>query len=138
MWSKRSPIKDLVGFCFNVNIFFITTHQQNCEKVTFSVVRVCLFTGGHVTVTHDALNLTIQGPLLTCSSLFNLNPTSQGPSDMSDLFNLDPTVLGASPRSHTVGKWSARIPLECFLVIQILLEDTHFQLLQRHHTCNRR
>ena len=38
------------------------------EKVVFSGVSVCLFTGGsHVTITHESLDLTIQGtpaPLL--------------------------------------------------------------------------
>ena len=43
--------------------------------------RVCLSTGGeyHMTTTHDALNLIIQGPPRSCSNLFDLDLTVQDP-----------------------------------------------------------
>ena len=36
-----------------------SSHQQSCGKVLFSVVSVC----SHVTITRDALDLPVQGPL---------------------------------------------------------------------------
>ena len=51
----------------------------SCGKVMFSVVSVHLpvipsIGGSHVTITHDALNLTIQGPpYRICSHLFIMN-----------------------------------------------------------------
>ena len=52
----------IVWFIFNVFQIFIA-HQRNCGNAMFSVVCVCLFTGVcHVTITHDALDFTIQGP----------------------------------------------------------------------------
>ena len=68
----------------------ITARQQSCGKVMFSVVAVCLQGGFHVTIIHDALDTTVQGPpspapfhrdspasdiwwlkLKTCSNLFH-------------------------------------------------------------------
>ena len=46
-----------------VQLFF-TAHQRSCEKVLFSLVSVCLFTGeggSHVTITCDALAITVRG-----------------------------------------------------------------------------
>ena len=44
----------------------VTTHQQSCQKECFqSCLSVILSTGGggfHVTITHDALDLTVQAP----------------------------------------------------------------------------
>ena len=44
----------------------ITARQQSCGKVMFTVVSVCEqvwgMGGSHVTITHDVLDHTIQGP----------------------------------------------------------------------------
>ena len=39
-------------------------HQQSCRKVMFSVMSVCpsVHRGSHVTITHNALDLTVQDP----------------------------------------------------------------------------
>ena len=44
----------------------ITVRQQSCGKAIFSVVCVCQSVcpqGSHVTITHDALDLTVQAPM---------------------------------------------------------------------------
>ena len=49
----------------NTDLLFvlITAPKRNCEKVMFSQVCVCLSTRGpHVTITHDALDPTVQSP----------------------------------------------------------------------------
>ena len=50
-----------------------TTNQRICGMVMFSDVSVCLFTGGgvpcHVTIIHDALDLTVQVPPSSPGSL---------------------------------------------------------------------
>ena len=49
-----------------------TTRQRSCGKVMFSVVSVCSRGEGfHVTITHDALDLTVQE---TCSNLKDWPP----------------------------------------------------------------
>ena len=94
--------------------------------------------GSHVTITHDVLDITIQGP--SCIGPLAPSPCT-GPvrltryRDPPDLFNLDLTVhvqLGLhctrtplSPamfnfvhyEACTLGKRVVGIPLECFLVI---------------------
>ena len=66
-WSPKS--KDFgdklkfVVFCKGCIIF--NARQRSCGKVIFSVVSVGLFTDGegpHVAITHDKLDLTVQGP----------------------------------------------------------------------------
>ena len=50
----------IVPFCCFCS--FITAHQRNCGKVMFSPVSVILFTAGsNVTISHDTLDLTVQG-----------------------------------------------------------------------------
>ena len=90
-----------------------TAHQRSCGKVMFSVVSV--HGESHVTITHDALDFTIQEPLTqppppphrnptiqgppnhpplyretpqTCSNLFNLNLIVHGPPGLPDMFKL--------------------------------------------------
>ena len=49
--------------------FIVTGYKQSCAKVMFSVMPVChsviLGRGFHVTISHDALDLTVQGPTPT-------------------------------------------------------------------------
>ena len=61
--------------------------------------------GSHLTIAHDALNLTIQGPP-PHSNLFNFDLSVQGP-------------LWPWPRPHMVGKRAVRILLECVLVLMV-------------------
>ena len=74
------------------SVLIITACQQGCGMVMFSVMWVCQSTGGvHVTINHDVLDLTIQGPpwqwtylkpashiwwqkLESCSNLFTWGP----------------------------------------------------------------
>ena len=74
-----------------------TASQQSCGKVMFSVVSVNGVGGSHVTITHDALNLTIRHPnpprtgtpLQTCStwtSLYIPSPPYPLPKICSNLF----------------------------------------------------
>ena len=51
-----------------------TTCQLNCRKIMFSVVFVhhSVHGGSHVTVTNDALDLTIQGPPGHGASLYRV------------------------------------------------------------------
>ena len=84
---------------------FITTPQRSCGKVTFSVVCVCVCRSVHrgpmwSLLTHDTLDLTIQGPYWPCPSTPpkpNMGPqctaTLPGPQ------TLDLTVHG--PRAWT-------------------------------------
>ena len=74
----------------------------------FSVVSVCLFKGGSVgpcvIITHDALNLTIQGPAPT-PRYVQLRPhcrgtTSHPPILPPDMFNLDFIVDTSHPPRH--------------------------------------
>ena len=44
---------------------FIASRQRSCGKIMFSVVSVCPG-GPHVTTTHDALDLTVQGTAQPC------------------------------------------------------------------------
>ena len=46
---------------------FFATRQRSCGKLMFSVVSVCSQGRSHVTITHDALDITIHGlPPLSC------------------------------------------------------------------------
>ena len=42
--------------------FIFTARQQSCGEGMFSQEFVCLSRGPHVTITHNALDLTVQGP----------------------------------------------------------------------------
>ena len=49
----------------NKNLFFVTARQQSCGKVMLAVMSVCLsfcLEGSHVTIAHDALDLTVLPP----------------------------------------------------------------------------
>ena len=49
----------------NKNLFFVTARQQSCWKVMLAVMSVCLsfcLEGSHVTIAHDALDLTVLPP----------------------------------------------------------------------------
>ena len=63
-----------------------------------------------MTIAHDALDLTVQGPLCTCSNLFNLELTVQGPSP---------------PHPCTGTPCMVDILLECFLVC---INNRQFQI----------
>ena len=104
--------------------------------------RVCLsvsLTKGspHVTITHDTLDLTTQGPPAsptTYSNLFDLDTSLYSPftpsQACSNFFNLDFTVPGPfgpaldpprvqlppHPHPSTVAKWAVYILLQCFLL----------------------
>ena len=56
---KRAPPEDCDGI-------FYATRQRSCRKVMFSQVCVCVCVcvhgGPNVTITHDALELTVRGP----------------------------------------------------------------------------
>ena len=85
-----------------------------------------------MTITHDALNLTVQGPSPPTRDMgpppglspFHLLVTSDSnywrPGQTCSLEN-PPTLPvltsgGMLTKVHTVGKWAVRILLECFLV----------------------
>ena len=52
------------------NFTIVTAHQQSYRKVIFSVMSVCpsVHRGSHVTITHDALDLIVQDPILAPAS----------------------------------------------------------------------
>ena len=103
----------------------ITVHQQSCGKVIFSQVSFILFRwrGSTCDITHDSLDLTVQGPLQTWTWGTPLGPspgqllaTSGGHhwrSVQTCSLDLPPSqywhlvVTGAC----TVGKWAIRILL---------------------------
>ena len=59
-------------------MIFYTARQQNCRRLMLSVAFVCLFWGAsYVTITHDAVDLTIQGP---SSSPCSCPPSRRGTS----------------------------------------------------------
>ena len=110
-----------------------TTRKRSCGKVIFSQVSLILFTGcPHVMTTHDALGHgypldTRHGtypPPLPLPSL--LLPTSdghhRGPVQTCSLKDLPPWFwhLVVAIKTHTVGKQTVRILLECCLVISIV------------------
>ena len=74
--------------------FIITARKPKLrEGNVFSHIfpSFCPWEGGsHVTIAHDALDLTIQGPppSQTCSNLFNLDVTVQGPAHCGQLVQL--------------------------------------------------
>ena len=57
-----------IGSLIFLDIELVTARQQSSGKVMFSVVSVChsvchsVHRGSNVTITHDALDLTVQGP----------------------------------------------------------------------------
>ena len=61
-----------------------TSRQRSCGKVMLSVVSVCL--SGHVTNTHDALNLTFHGPQLWTWDFTVQGPPQYYPLDMEPHF----------------------------------------------------
>ena len=72
----------------------ITARQQSCGKVMFSFVSVCLQAWGPiVTIKHDALDLTIQGPPWT------RDLTIQGPQPS---LNMGPHCTGASLPAYDI------------------------------------
>ena len=57
--SRKPDILSTSMDCFDI----FTARKRSCGKVMFSVVSVILFTQrSHVTITHNAFDLTIQGP----------------------------------------------------------------------------
>ena len=48
----------------------VTVRQRSCGRVMFSVVSVC--SRGYVTITHDVLDFTVQGPPLDMFKLVQL------------------------------------------------------------------
>ena len=46
--------------------------RESGEGNAFSHVCLSVHMGCHVTITHDALDLIVQGPSWTCSNLFNM------------------------------------------------------------------
>ena len=105
---------------------------HHIRKVMFSVVSVSSQggrTGSHVTINHDALDLTVQDPspalALACSDIrphctqthlqtWNLTVHRPHSSDIWRPFqscSLEPLLVLTSGR-----KWVVRILLECFLV----------------------
>ena len=100
----------------------------------FSVVCVCLSVhkgeGGshHVTITYNALDLTIQGPpgLRPVPDMeTSLNRHSWSPMGMFKLFQLEPHYTETPPppehvhETLKVGKRAADVLLECFLVVKM-------------------
>ena len=59
----KEPYKRTLKWHF---IWLVTDRQRSCGKVMFLLVSVCLFMGReevlNVTITHDTLDLTLQGP----------------------------------------------------------------------------
>ena len=110
---------------------YFTTRQRSCGKVIFSVMSVIMFGGSHVTIIHDALELTIQDPLVpaptptpidldTCSTWTHHTGTlSPGPAPRhgTSLYSPPPDMF---KRVHyelcTVDEQAVLILLECFLV----------------------
>ena len=63
-YSNSSELSH-VFILFQSTITLISARQRSCGKVMFSVVCVCHSIcpqGSHVTITYDALDLTVQGP----------------------------------------------------------------------------
>ena len=95
-----------------------THHYRSSGKVMFSVVSVChsVHGGSHVTITHNALNLTVESP----SDMGPPAPVPAPPSSITgDLFKLVNLATPHPPPSEVfmVGKLVVRILLECFLVL---------------------
>ena len=65
-----------------------------------------------MTITHDALDLTILGPPLTCSNLLNLDLTLQQPPPSPS----PPPRTFVHYKKCTIGKWTVGILLQCFLI----------------------
>ena len=117
-----------------------TARQRSCGKVMFSVMSICLSMGGpYVTITHNALDLTIYEPFsvyvtsngsLPQPLLYTVQePLAPVPPGMDELLQFGPR-LQPPPRpppipdmpelghneAHMVGKWAVDILLECFFV----------------------
>ena len=68
-----------------------TARQRSCGKVMFSVMSICLSMGGpHVTITHDALDLTIYEP-------FSVYGTSNGSLPQPLLYIVQEPLAPAPP-----------------------------------------
>ena len=89
----------------------ITARQRSCRKVMFSLVSVCLFTGGpHMTITHDALDLTVQGPHLL--DIRHGPPSSPALDPTPRHQTLDPPSLAWPPLDMRCGTlWSQPLAL---------------------------
>ena len=100
-YHKLLKCKSITNFTQH-NIYRPTT---KLGKVMFSQVSVILLGGPHVTITHDALDLTVQGPssrqspsiqpptsdiwwprLEICSNLFTRLPHCTGPPTSADIW----------------------------------------------------
>ena len=65
-WLSRRFVLSIVFNHYETDLrIVITAHQQSCENVMFqSCLSVCSQgRGSHMTITHDALDLTVQGTL---------------------------------------------------------------------------
>ena len=87
---------------------FIITARQWSVKVMYSVVSVCqLFSpqGGkfHVTITHDALDLTVHSPSPPCPLPETLNLTVQVPLETWDLTVQPPSLGSLDMEPHCTG-----------------------------------
>ena len=106
--------------CRDGSIVLVTTLKRSYKKVMFSQASVCSWGGGgsQVTITHDALDITVptppprqtldlgnHPPLLLASSGDHLRPVQT--------CELPPLV----PTPMSDGKCAVRNLLECFLVI---------------------
>ena len=83
-----------------VSIF--TARQRNCRKVMFSQVCVCHSTREYpcVTVTHDALKLTVCRPLAPLRHQTWKPPLVTSGGDLFKLFHLGPTPKVTSHGGH--------------------------------------
>ena len=101
-------------------VLVFTIRQRSCGTIMFSVMPVGLFVhmGSHVTITHDALDLTTPGMFKRvqlgphCTGKPPTPPSVHGPPALApplDMFKLVHYEAGM------IGKWAVGILLECFL-----------------------
>ena len=91
----------------------INTHQGSCGKVMFSVVCFSLSVcpeGSHVTITHDAWDLTVQRPP-SCSNLFNFDLTVQEPPTLCPVYRVPLVVTSIGQDWRPVQTCSLEGPL---------------------------
>ena len=107
----KNPKRFELGQCLNI----VTARRRSCGKVMFSVVSVCAQGGGecHVTITNDALDLTVQG-LPPCPS-----PPSVMVAKAGDLFKLvhfrtPPSLLTSSGYGREASGMHPTVIFSCY------------------------
>ena len=84
-WQFISARTRRIAYCENINYYHPSTKMRKGNVFRCAYL---LTVGSIVTITHDALDLTIQGPPSACPALDPDSPSVQGPPRYVQTFSL--------------------------------------------------